>query len=65
METACGLEAKRNLLPMQAGDVPITYADIDDLTSDVAFKPESHNNMGMKKFVDWFLKNGIKYDSTP
>ena len=39
---------------MQAGDVPITYADIDDLTEDVGFRPDTSIEEGIKKFVDWY-----------
>lgn len=54
IETATGLEAQKNNLPMQAGDVPITYADIDDLTEDVGFRPDTSIEEGIKKFVDWY-----------
>ena len=54
IEDACGVKAKENLLPMQAGDVPITFANIDNLFSDVAFKPETNIKLGIKKFVSWY-----------
>jgi len=54
IEDACGKKAQENLLPMQAGDVPITYADIDELVEDIGFKPETSIEEGIKQFVDWY-----------
>lgn len=54
IEDACGKKAQENLLPMQAGDVPITYADIDELVEDIGFKPETSIEEGIKRFVDWY-----------
>ena len=54
IESACGKNAKENLLPMQAGDVPITYADIDELTTDIDFRPETSIEDGISKFVNWY-----------
>ena len=54
IETATGKQANENLLPMQAGDVPITYADVDDLIADTGFKPETSIEDGIAKFVDWY-----------
>ena len=54
IEDACGAKAKENLLPMQAGDVPSTYADIDDLQSDFEFKPSISLPKGINKFVNWY-----------
>ncbi|MEN6670632.1 NAD-dependent epimerase [Psychrobacter sp. B38] len=54
IEDACGKKAQENLLPMQAGDVPITYADIDELVDDIGFKPETSIEEGIKRFVDWY-----------
>jgi len=39
---------------MQAGDVPATYADVDDLEKDVGFKPSTSVETGIKKFVEWY-----------
>jgi UDP-glucuronate 4-epimerase len=39
---------------MQAGDVPITYADIDDLVADTGFKPSTSIEKGIGKFVEWY-----------
>jgi UDP-glucuronate 4-epimerase len=60
IETACGKKAKENLLPMQAGDVPITYADVDELIADTGFKPSTSIEDGIGKFVDWYINY---YDS--
>ncbi|WP_352309904.1 NAD-dependent epimerase [Psychrobacter sp. W2-37-MNA-CIBAN-0211] len=54
IEDACGIKANENLLPMQAGDVPITYADIDELVDDIGFKPETNIEDGIEKFVAWY-----------
>ena len=54
IETACGKKAKENLLPMQPGDVPITYADVDELIQDTGFKPSTSIEEGIGKFVEWY-----------
>ena len=54
IEDACDKKAQENLLPMQAGDVPITYADIDELVEDIGFKPETSIEEGVERFVDWY-----------
>ncbi|MDN3440726.1 NAD-dependent epimerase [Psychrobacter sp. APC 3279] len=54
IENACGKKAQENLLPMQAGDVPITYADIDELVDDIDFKPDTSIEDGITKFVEWY-----------
>ncbi len=54
LEDCLGKEAKKNLLPMQLGDVPATYADVDDLTKAVGFKPGTPIEKGIKLFVDWY-----------
>jgi UDP-glucuronate 4-epimerase len=54
IESACGKKAKKNLLEMQPGDVPITYADIDDLKNEIDFKPSTTIEDGIKSFVDWY-----------
>lgn len=55
IENACGKIANINNLPMQPGDVPVTYAEIDDLISDVGFKPKTSIDDGIKKFVEWYI----------
>jgi UDP-glucuronate 4-epimerase len=54
LEKNLGKTAVKNMLPMQPGDVPITYADIDDLMKDVGFKPVTSIEEGIKKFVKWY-----------
>ena len=55
LERCLGKKAKMNLLPLQPGDVPITYADIDDLTKDIDFRPSTTIEEGVKKFTEWYL----------
>ncbi len=54
LEKALGREAKKNFLPLQPGDVPATYADIDDLTAAVGFRPSTPIEEGIQRFVDWY-----------
>ena len=54
LESAIGKKAKRELLPMQPGDVPVTYADIDDLVRDVDFRPVTPIAEGIARFIDWY-----------
>lgn len=54
IEKCLGKKAKKNLLPIQAGDVPATYADVDDLIHDVGFKPATTIKEGIKRFVKWY-----------
>jgi UDP-glucuronate 4-epimerase len=54
LETALGKKAQKNLLPIQAGDVPSTYADVDDLMGDVGFKPATSIEEGIGRFVEWY-----------
>ncbi len=54
LEWAIGKKAKRELLPMQPGDVPATYANVDDLMRDVDFKPATSIAEGITRFVDWY-----------
>ena len=54
IEDALGKKAKKNMLPIQPGDVPATCADIDDLVRDTGFRPATRLREGIKKFVDWY-----------
>ena len=54
IEKCLGKKAKKNLLPLQAGDVPATYADVDDLMNDVGFKPATPIEVGIRRFVEWY-----------
>ena len=55
LEDALGIKAERNLLPMQLGDVPDTYADVEDLMRDVGYKPATPVEQGVRTFVEWYL----------
>lgn len=54
LEKALGKTAAKNMLPMQPGDVPATYANVDDLTRDVGFKPATPIEIGVAHFVEWY-----------
>ncbi|WP_041245451.1 NAD-dependent epimerase [Geotalea uraniireducens] len=54
LEECLGQKAVKNYLPMQPGDVPATYADVDDLITDVGFAPVTAIKEGIGKFVDWY-----------
>jgi len=54
LEKKIGKTAKKNMLPMQAGDVPSTYADVTDLIEDLGYKPSTSIEEGIDKFVDWY-----------
>ncbi len=54
IEKALGKTAVKNFLPMQPGDVPSTYADVDDLIKDVGFKPATPIEEGIHRFVQWY-----------
>lgn len=47
-------EAHKELVPMQAGDVPVTYADTSDLERDFGFKPQTPLREGLRKFAEWY-----------
>jgi UDP-glucuronate 4-epimerase len=54
LEKALGREAVKTMLPMQPGDVPETFADVDDLMRDVGFKPDTSIENGIRNFVSWY-----------
>jgi UDP-glucuronate 4-epimerase len=54
LEQAVGKKAIRELVPMQPGDVPATYADVDDLMREVGFKPSTPIAEGIARFITWF-----------
>ena len=54
LEQALGREAVKEMLPMQPGDVLATYADIEDLTRDVGFRPQTSIEDGIREFVAWY-----------
>jgi UDP-glucuronate 4-epimerase len=55
IEEKLGKQAVKNLLPLQDGDVPETYADVEDLMRVVDFKPSTTIETGIGKFIDWYL----------
>ena len=55
IENAIGRNAKKNFLPMQPGDVPATWADVDDLVEDFGYKPSVTVQEGIDRFVKWYL----------
>jgi UDP-glucuronate 4-epimerase len=55
LESCLGRKAEKNLLPLQAGDVPDTWADIEDLQRDVGYTPATPVEEGVRRFVTWYL----------
>ena len=54
LEQACGRSATLEMLPMQPGDVPATYADIEAIRADLGFEPRTALEAGIPRFVDWY-----------
>jgi UDP-glucuronate 4-epimerase len=54
LEECLGRKAEKNMLPMQPGDVPATFADVDDLQADVGFHPGTPIEEGVQRFVEWY-----------
>jgi UDP-glucuronate 4-epimerase len=54
LEKCLGKSARKNMLPMQPGDVPITFANIDDLMRDTGFRPDTSIEIGLEHFVRWY-----------
>lgn len=54
LEECLGKKAEKNFMPMQPGDVPATYANVDDLVTDFAYKPGTTLEYGIGQFVDWY-----------
>jgi UDP-glucuronate 4-epimerase len=55
LENCLGRKAEKNLLPLQIGDVPDTWADVESLVEDVGYRPETPIEEGVRNFVDWYL----------
>ena len=55
LEQALGKTAQKNLLPLQQGDVPDTWADVEALARDVGYRPATNLETGVKRFVEWYL----------
>ena len=54
IEGCLGMRAQKNMLPLQPGDLIMTYADVDDLIIDVGFKPDTPIEEGIRRFIDWY-----------
>ncbi|MFM5918275.1 MAG: protein CapI, partial [Novosphingobium sp.] len=54
LEEACGRKAEIEMLPMQPGDVPATYADISAISRDLGYAPTTSIEVGVPAFVDWY-----------
>ena len=54
LEETLGVTAEKNLLPLQPGDVPDTFANVDALIADVGYKPETTIEYGIAEFVKWY-----------
>ncbi|MFO6423693.1 NAD-dependent epimerase [Motilimonas sp. KMU-193] len=54
IETSLGMTAEKNMMPIQPGDVPATFADIDALIAEVGYKPATPIEQGISQFVDWY-----------
>ena len=55
LEKCLGRTAQKNLLPLQPGDVLDTWADVDNLITDIGYRPETPIEEGIKQFVDWYI----------
>jgi UDP-glucuronate 4-epimerase len=56
IEECVGKQAEKNMLPLQPGDVPDTWANTEDLVADVGYQPNTPIEVGVKNFVDWYLE---------
>jgi UDP-glucuronate 4-epimerase len=54
LEDCLGVKAQKKLLDMQPGDVPATFADVDDLVRDLDYRPGTTLEFGVARFVDWY-----------
>ena len=55
IEKKLNIKAKKNFLPLQAGDVPQTFANVEDLINDIQFKPETNIQDGIDEFIEWYV----------
>ncbi|MCF6241139.1 MAG: NAD-dependent epimerase [Bacteroidales bacterium] len=55
IEKKLGKTAKKNMMPIQQGDVPATFADVDDLVKDMGYKPNTPIEEGIDNFIEWYL----------
>lgn len=65
IEKVTGIKSEKNLLPMQPGDVPLTYADVRQLEKDFNYHPNTTLETGLKNFVTWFKDHGHRYQLEP
>ena len=56
IEECLGRQADKNMLPMQPGDVPDTWADTEALATDVGYQPNTSIEVGVRNFIDWYLE---------
>ena len=56
LENCLGIKAKKNMMPMQLGDVKDTYADVDKLIEDIGYNPQTPIEEGIERFVRWYKK---------
>jgi UDP-glucuronate 4-epimerase len=56
LEERLGRKAEKNMLPLQPGDVPDTWADVEDLARDTGYRPATPVEVGVARFVDWYLE---------
>ena len=56
IETALGKEAEKNMMPIQPGDVPATWADVSDLVDDLGYQPDTPIQEGVDRFIEWYKK---------
>jgi UDP-glucuronate 4-epimerase len=57
LEQCLGRRARKNLLPMQPGDLPDTWADVEGLARDMGYRPSTDLETGVKRFVEWYLEH--------
>ena len=60
IEKNLGKKAEKNMLPLQQGDVPATWADVNDLIEDLEYKPNTTINDGIGKFIKWYREFYLK-----
>ena len=65
LEAALGRRAEKIMLPLQPGDVPATFADVDDLQRDVGFRPATAIEEGVKRFVAWYRETWEPLAASP
>lgn len=54
LENCLGKKAEKNFMPLQLGDVPATFADVDNLVRDLNYKPDTSLEYGIAQFVEWY-----------